>query len=252
MSERITDEDGWRWYADSYEAYQAGDCYISVTQVMNHIVADKMQSYMRKNSDNKQKKVLAHTSDIGTKIHKAIEDDLSGVTPDITFDIKPAYMQWSRLKVEKKIQAMHTEIQLVSRDLGAAGTADIIGWYEDKLAVMDVKTGFYSVKAGWQMAAYRHMAIEMGLVGNDCGMVGLNIKRDGSSAIGFTYAHHDWCLKSFVACMESFKALYFTKLDKMGWKFLHKNSMDSLYKNEIESQSYENSGENYITEKLVG
>ena len=69
-----------------------------------------------------------------------------------------------------------------------------------------------------EMAAYRLACAEKGA--KDLGMIGLQIKRDGSGAKAFVYSHYDFCLQRFLCTLEAFKGMYYGKLDKMNWPFL--------------------------------
>jgi len=224
---RVEDVDGWRWYSHG-DILRAEDMYAGVTGILDIAVPASLKKYFVDNSKNKQEKRLTETGNIGSDIHTCVEIDLSGGKPDLTELTKPAFDQWLILKDKHKIKAFSTETMVYSPKYGFAGTYDIYGEFEGKPCVMDIKTGFFSVKAGWQMAAYRHAAIELGLIPKDAGMVGIQVHRDGRIGQPFIFQHLDWCLKSFVSCFEVWKALYFTKLNKIEWPWLKVSSLDAL------------------------
>lgn len=221
---RFTDVDGWRWYAESEEHYQAGDCYISVTQVLDHIVHHKLKSYFQKNSYNFQLKHKEKTANVGTAIHEAIEADLQGQTPTLTPETEKAFTAWKRFKKKYDIAAKYVELSVYHPTKRYAGTVDILGSFKpensDRLAtaVMDIKTGRFGIKTGWQLAAYYHALKELGYAPD--GMVGLSIKRTGEPGTPFVYQHIDSCYKAFLASLYTFKMLYYNKLAKMNWKGL--------------------------------
>lgn len=220
-TQREEDGDGWRWYN------AGGQRYISVTQVLDVAVHQKLKNWFVNNTKEKIENKLQVTADIGSRIHKAIENDLNNVSQEITDDIAAPFDKWLTLKHAHKIKAESTEKVVYSKHFGFAGTADIVGWFDDKRCVMDVKTGFYNIKAGWQMAAYREALNE-----NEEwveGMVGLSIKRDGSIAEPFVYSHYNFCLERFFSCLEVFKGLYFAKLQKLEWPWLHSNSLKEYF-----------------------
>lgn len=225
---RITDSEGWRWYSHGDEL-RSDDMYAGVTGILEVAVDQKLKSYFVKNSANKQEKRLTETGDIGTAIHDLIERDLKGETVAISNPaLREPFNRWLECKDKHKIKAYKTETMVLSKKYGFAGTFDIYGEIDGKPAIMDVKTGFVGVKAGWQIAAYRLAALEMGLVDPECGMAALSIKRDGSLGTPFIYEHIDWCTKSFLSCFEVFKALYFTKLNKLEWPWLKISSLAAL------------------------
>lgn len=216
---RFEDSDGWRWYAESESKFKDGECYISVTKVLDTVVHEKLKAWYVNNSKKAIEKKSTETADVGTAIHELIRCDLSGLPYEVDETLKAPFEQWLKLKETHKITAYSTE-SFVHSELGFAGTADIQGYFDGKKAVMDIKTGSYNIKAGWQLAAYRQAIFEK--TGEWVGMVGLHIKRDGSVGTPFVYEHFDFCWKAFESALFCWKALYFTKLNKMKWKYLHK------------------------------
>lgn len=215
---RFDDADGWRWYAQSKEHFDKGDCYISVTRVLETVVHDKLKGWWQNNSKNAIAKKTTETADLGTRIHELIRLDLCGEKYEVSEDVKDAFNQWLRLKAEHNISAYSTEMFVHSDLHGFAGACDIQGYFDGNKCVMDVKTGSYSIKAGWQLAAYRQAIFEN--TGELIGMVGLHIKRDGSIGQPYKYEHYDFCLQAFLSTLFCFRALYFSKLKKMNWRFL--------------------------------
>lgn len=206
--------------------------FFSVTTVMDHIVPKQLKTWMQNNSANRQNKILKQTANIGSAIHEAIELDLQGLVPPLSEEIKGPFDQWLGLKDKHRIKAVYTEESVYNEFLGVAGSFDIIGEFEGQIALMDIKTGFFSKKAGWQMAAYKFMFEELLRMQNgtkvDLGMVGLQIHRDGRVSQPFVFEHTRFCLQRFLACLETFKGLYFRELEKSEWKALHNWSMDIL------------------------
>lgn len=222
---RIEDKDGWRWYKKEDNDYRQ---FISVTEVLSCVVHQKLKNFFINNSKSNVEKIQERTADLGVRIHSLIEADLCGREAVLEEDTKAPFERWLALKDKHSIQAIETELPVYSERLGIAGTLDIYGLFEGRPAIMDIKTGFFDVKAGFQMAAYKHAFEEMKETDGNS-IVGLSVKRDGSQAKAFVYEHEGWCLKSFIACLEAFKALYFHKLSKLEWPWLHKNSMEVLF-----------------------
>lgn len=228
---RFEDIDAWRWYCKDDDK---SGWYISCTKVLDSWTPQKVKSYLINNTKNKIEKTLVETADIGTRIHEVIESDLKGITPIDLTGIEKPFDNWLKMKDEFKIKATMTEQFLYSDKMGVAGTADIIGEFAGKPVVMDIKTGFYGIKAGPQMVMYLKMAQEMKIVDDSFGVVGLSIHRDGNIAKPIIYEHTDWIFKTFTSCLELFKAENFYKLQGMKWKWLHNNSNKHSIMNEQE------------------
>lgn len=103
---------------------------------------------------------------IGSEIHDLIEkyikhgrDAVGTYRPEVTHGFL-AFLEWEKAHGVKWIQS---EMQIVSRVHGYAGTLDAICMYEDRPYVIDFKSskGFYDT-FGMQIAAYRKAAEEMG------------------------------------------------------------------------------------------
>lgn len=223
IKSRTEDEDGWRWYEGV-----DGRKYISVTQVLDVATHQRLTNWYKNNSAKKIEKVKLVTADLGTRIHKAVENDLKGVEQKIEPDVAPAFKEWLKLKAEHKIEAKVTERTLYSQVFGFAGTADIVGLFDGKLCVMDIKTGTYSIKTGWQLAGYK-TCWEEATKDMNVGMVGISIHRDGRIGQPFVYEHYDFCFERFLACLEAWKGLYFNKLAKMNWPWLKRNAFKAYY-----------------------
>lgn len=230
--ERESDSRGWRWYEVD------GVKYISVTQVLDVIQHFQLTNWFKNNSANKIQKTKDVTADFGSSLHKIIELDLQN--KPIVVDqpeLKASYDQWITLKKEKFIQATHTETIVYSTKYGFAGQLDFIGTYKFEkscnahrtYAVQDLKTGRFSIKTGWQLAAYRMAAIERGIADDSYGMVGIGIHRDGTPGKPFEYEHIEFCERQFLYALQNFKGLYFNDLAKMEWPYLKRDAVEEYY-----------------------
>lgn len=237
--ERSEDERGWRWYEVN------GVKLISVTQVLDVIQHYQLTNWFKNNSANKIEKTKTLTGDFGTHMHKIVEMDLQNdqnkTDKKILIDspeLSKGFENWNKVKTENQIASTHTETMVYSLENGYAGQLDLIGTFKFTKpanahrthAVQDLKTGRFSIKTGWQIAAYRRAAIEMGLVDETCGMVGIGIHRDGTPGKPFEYEHIDFCERRFLYALESFKGLYFNELAKMKWPYLMKDCVETYYK----------------------
>lgn len=220
IASRDTVEDGERVYrVKNKETY-----FPSVTSILDVATPKSLKTWMKNKSAAFQEKTLERTANIGTKIHEAIELDLKGLVPEITPDIEPAFNEWIKLKLLHDIKAEFTEIPVYSLKYGYAGTIDILGTYDSQPCIMDIKTGFVGVKAGWQMAAYLLACLELQMVKpQGLGMVAISVHRDGKVGQPFKYQHIDWCLDSFAAAFKIYKSFNFTQLHKDNWEYLHQD-----------------------------
>ncbi len=225
-----SDEEGMRWYTRSdRDPNDKSEWMPSVTTVSDHIVPKTLKNWHINNSAAKQEKTLKIAADFGTVMHKLVEDDLNGKDVVVPDSHKDAFEKWLEKKNLHCITPVKTEFSIFSERIGVAGTTDGLVMFkaEDehyaRKSVYDLKTGFYSVKAGWQMAGYKLMLEE----GYDCeviGMFGIQIPRDGGIAKVFPYTHYDWCINRFLDSLGTFKGLYYNKLSKMKWKWLHQEA----------------------------
>lgn len=223
---RVTDSDNWRWYAESEEKFAEGKCWIGVSAVLDVAQHMRLKDWFKNNSKTYIESHSKKTADIGTAIHALIENDLRGVDQSIPQEYKEPFDEWLKLKEQYGISATATEQSVYSNRYGYAGTFDILGLFEDKLCVMDIKTGTYSIKTGWQLAAYKYAYEEQ--TPGALGMVGLSVKRDGSPGKPFTYEHYEFCMTTFLSCLQIFKGLYYNKLKKMNWYFLDKPTVQMI------------------------
>jgi hypothetical protein len=144
--------------------------------------------------------------------------DLKWKLGEETIDLTDWFSRWQKLRLEHHIEGEQFELAVVNKKHGYAGTADIIGRMNGKPTLFDLKSGHYSTKIGWQLAAYREAYKEM--TGEELGMVWLSVPWNKEMKL-FSYEHLDWCFDRFLDSLGVWKGLYYGQLDKMGWRFLH-------------------------------
>lgn len=218
IPERFTDENGWRWYGNK----------ISVTTVLENAVANpSLMSWFKKNTEKKIEQVKTKTANFGTDAHKYFEAILMNekiVDPNLSH--VPHIMNFNKWIDDNKVKAKHCEISMQSERLGIAGTADFIGSINQEEILADWKTGTrYRITNGWQMASYRMMAIENGIVSKDCGLMGVQIDRNTADIKTFKYEHIEFVEHAFLCALEVFKALHFNKLKKVEWPWLKERAI---------------------------
>ena len=216
-------ETGFRWYY--VEGSPPSEWYVSVTTVLKLIVDRRLKSYFIRTGEAEQKQRREQTSESGTQLHDLIEQSLMSGSYVVPPHFEKAMSKWSEICNEHRISASQTEFTVYSDKYGYAGTADIIGYYGGVPAVMDVKTGWYDIKTGWQLAAYKQAYEE--IYGGSLGMVGFKISRDGYEAKTFPYSTEGMrgCLLSFLAALQTWKGVYFNALKRNDWRWLHVDSV---------------------------
>lgn len=124
------------------------------------------------------KSVREEAADIGTEIHTLIHKyikfgkDAAGVMRPEVENGFLAFLDWEK---EHKVQWISTELQIVSRKHGYAGTLDAICLFDGKKYLIDFKSskGFYD-GFDMQLAAYRIGAAENGHQTEGCGILRLD------------------------------------------------------------------------------
>lgn len=117
-------------------------------------------------------------ADIGTEIHDLIhkyikfgKDANSVMRPEVENGFL-AFLDWEK---EHKVKWISTELQVVSRVHGYAGTLDAICLFDGKKYLIDFKSskGFYD-GFDMQLSAYRIAAAELGHQTEGCGILRLD------------------------------------------------------------------------------
>ena len=223
---RVKDDDDNRWYTKNETLDY--NSYIGVTSVLDCAVPKTLKKYFVNNTKEKQEKRLFETADLGTAIHNEIEADLKGVGLESPReDVAPAMLAWKTWRESNEVKTVQTETMIHSDKYGFAGTFDFLAEVNGQLYLGDIKTGFFNVKAGWQLMAYKVAAMECGLLDDSCKLMGVSVPRDGGPVKPFIYEHETWLQDSWFSCFQVWKALYFTKLNKLGWTYLKTKTMES-------------------------
>lgn len=224
---RVVDLDSWRWYYGEGQANQSPEWFASVTNVLSIAVPKYLKDYMVRTSARKQTERLVEASELGTAAHEMIEDDLLGKTVD-TASLDPTlrviFDGWLKLKTKHNITAQHVEVAVAS-EKGFAGTLDFIGEFDGERVILDLKTGNFSKSVGLQLAAYRMAWRD--LTGENLGMVGLSVRCKQAIQTRqlyadtnvFRYQHYAYLESAFISCLNLWRAIYATKLDRMKWKY---------------------------------
>ena len=228
--ERVEYE-GSRWYRFIGESDPA-NYFASVTNILSVATHKRLQSWKENVAEETQESVKENAANLGTFLRELIERDLRGEPPvDLKYspengeplDLADFYKRWVKLKEDNQIRAGLTELPVHSK-LGFAGTLDIVGKFKGVSVVMDLKSGRYSIKSGWQLAAYKH-AFEENASCSGMGMVGLSVPWNQPMKT-LIYKHLDFCWNAFEACFTVWKAMYFNELVKMKWRYLKEDEKE--------------------------
>ena len=205
---RGTDDDGWRWSFHPEDYLTPANYYASVTGILDCIVHRKLREWWANQSPADIKAKSGKALDRGVRIHDALAQGK-----------KPRDLKDRLGEIEV------AELSIYSTVYGFAGTLDVIRPIDGERTITDYKSGAnYGIKTGWQLGAYRMAYGE--LMGEYLNMAGIHIpppKPDGREGIQkiFKYEHVDACWLAFLTAFYSWRMLYWTKLARMEWKWLH-------------------------------
>lgn len=213
-----------RWYRTPDETNPA-NYFASVTNILSVANPKPLVDYFKRTSYRKQTEQLEQAADLGTHIHEVVDADLQGepiTAKDLDFqpyDLTDWFKRWQKLKTENGIVAEALEVPVVHTTLGYAGTLDIKGTFQTFPALMDAKSGHYGKRAGHQMIAYKKAYENMIRQDSGLRLVGLSLPWNKPMKT-FLYEHEDFVWTSFRAAFHLWKDFNFTRLKKMGWKYL--------------------------------
>jgi hypothetical protein len=212
---RTNDAEGWGWYGK----------HVSVTTVLGNTVAKPaLTNWLKKNSENKINKTTTAAFDYGTRFHKALEDFFLDKTPEVQDDFRPGYDNFIVWAAENNVKPLHIEKTMFSHKYGFAGTADFIGYVNGELMICDWKTSKrYDITYGWQLGALRlACAEELGIVP---GLAGVQISKIDHKVKIFKYQHFEAVENAFLNALDTWKMLYFNKLQSIDYPWLFSRAM---------------------------
>ncbi|MCB1198843.1 MAG: hypothetical protein KDK51_10750 [Deltaproteobacteria bacterium] len=221
---------GNRWYDID------GKKYISVTTALSHLVDDDFKNFMLEMQSKGQfDAVMKNAGDTGTQVHQCIENHQKGIElPEVNEKANNAFCNYLAAEVRHTIQKpKYSEVTVYSKKYGYAGTMDYVGVIDGQLTVCDWKSGKFSFKNGFQVAAYRMAAIEMGLIDYDCGSSILYIGKHGEYFKLYTHKQHEFLFEQFLCAMFNHQGLYpgiYRGLEKQGeYDLAWKNPFKTYY-----------------------
>lgn len=203
------DEHNFRWYTVD------GIDYISVTTALDVIMDQQNRDFLLNVTRAKYDTIMGNTSEIGTKIHDAVEYcyknnvEVPEECDEISKDALPALNLYREFVETKGIKHLDFEIPVYSKTYGYAGKLDSIIEIDGKKYICDLKTGRFNFKHGFQVQAYRRAAIEMGLVDESVGSCIIYVHRSGEQKVAFcSHRQHDFLFEQFLAALWLHQGLY--------------------------------------------
>ncbi len=211
LEDSYFDDDGWKFYIGPEDT-----SLISVTTVLSKGIPYDGH----KVPEDK----LIEAGKFGTDFHQICENILLGrPNPEIPEDMKKHHEEFEKWLKEDKIEVLSVEEAGQDLDWGVAGRWDWILSVNREPFLCDLKTSSrWAVQNGWQMAEYRKMAIQKGVIGEECGIMGIHIPRRTGNLSKFQYRHIDGMLLAFAATLQALKWKHWHKLNKMDWPWLNK------------------------------
>jgi len=119
-------------------------------RVIDSIVNEGKQIYKKKASD---------AADIGSRVHKAIDDIIHGVAPEITEDIKAGVEGFLAWKESHKLTIELGDTRLGSKLFGYGGSLDFVAFDGDEATIWDLKTT--KKRKDKDHGAYDEMALQI-------------------------------------------------------------------------------------------
>lgn len=144
---------------------------IRVTEVLDFVNSKWKEHWWRKVGFEKADAVSKQSRELGTKVHKVIEDYLNNCLEieqhgELELELGDLVIQWLETN---QIKPLYIEFTLEDKKLGLIGHVDLIAEYNKEPVVIDWKTSKkHGVEFALQKAAYAKMANKQ---------LGLNIKK---------------------------------------------------------------------------
>lgn len=220
---RANDEHGFRWYTIE------GVDYVSVTTVLDVICDKESKDFFlnvnRENYDN----IMSSTSALGTKIHDTIQAYHEQGITDWDNDCAPAMVEYLKMVEKHNIKPIWHEKTVYSKVHGFAGAIDMLAEIDGKMCVVDIKTGKFSFKHGFQVAAYRLAAIEMGLIDPSVGSCLLYVHRRGEKGRLYTHKQFEFLEQRFLECLGLHRGLYPNQYRKLEYKWKWETPLEEYF-----------------------
>lgn len=179
-----------------------------------------------KEGKNIYKKKASDAAGIGTRAHKAIDDLIHGLDPQITPDIKFAVDGFLAWKSSNSLAIEMGDTKLASKLFGYGGSLDFVAFDKNEAIVFDLKTtkkrknmphGAYD-EMGLQLAAYSQAFHETyGLKVKAAYVLWVDKERPDFKAV--KVSNIPVCLEGFLAALKLYQNQKFEKFERDGMLF---------------------------------
>lgn len=233
---------GFRVYVDA----ETQEIFPSITSIQSLIIPPRLKKVIAERSKEKNEELLKTTADIGTRRDDIFTSIMDGKEIPTAPQEQP-YVEVFKECVEKhNITPVSTQTVVYSEALGVAGRVDLIGKftscggkccgttpreeYQDRMSIMDYKTGYYSPAATSQMMFYGMAAEEMGL-GKNFGVVGLQLPRNRATYKCIVAGHSGFVEWAVLGAIQVFRhRMFWTFWDAKNncprWSHVQKNAFE--------------------------
>ena len=226
------------WQGTGFRVYTDGDeIFPSITTIQSLIIPPKLKAVIAKRTEAENQEVLKTTGSIGTRRDDIFTSIMDGRRIETTRDEQPYVDAFLECVEKHKIRKVDTQKVVYSDFLGVAGRVDLIGYftscggkccgsvppeeYQNRLCIMDYKTGYYSPAATSQMKFYGMAYEELGL-GRDLGVVGLQLPRNRPTYKCIVASHLDFVEGAVLGAIQVFR-------HRMFWSFWDRENNRPLW-----------------------
>ena len=196
-----------------FEFYEVdGVNHLRTTSILSHWVPPRLKTYFQKNSLNASEKKLKSAGSVGSAIHKQIEMNIDPSHLSAAEMKRYEYGKSAYLKFKEEVdcQPICYELTLASKDLGIAGTIDLICMYEGKLTLIDWKSGYVGESARWQTSAYKYLFEEN--FGEQINVVVVKLDKNNGTYFPIEYKNYDMSLRAYIGVLSAFQDTHYKQL----------------------------------------
>lgn len=171
-------------------------------------------------SKNIYKSKSSAAADVGTRVHKAVDEIIHGRQPEITDDIRPAVEGFLKWKDQEGIEFEMGDTKVGSKLFGYGGSLDFMGFKRGEPVIFDLKTtkkrrdkphGIYD-EYGVQLSAYWQAFKETyGLPIKSVYALWVNKEKPEFQAVKVTNVEK--CFEGFLACLKLYELSKFQLFD---------------------------------------
>jgi hypothetical protein len=151
------------WYTETGELVPPGTpgAYVSPTTFLDIIDKPDLHAWQMAVGLEKAVEVQLDSSERGTRVHKACEDLANGDDAVCMEEELPCVVGFVNWFNKHQPEIIETELFVISKYYGFAGTVDLVCKIDGELWIIDLKTGSTQPSHGLQLKAYQQAYSEM-------------------------------------------------------------------------------------------